>query len=195
MIARAIALLIASVIAPAGARESVPQVKAKLEEPVLEELMGGCSLRCSFVWTVEVSPGGGQRGTRVKVLNDESAQTAWISSHTNGGVGARFRLVFPKKLPAEIEGNTPIYGIDLINGYWKTEELWEQHARVKKARVYYNDRPFRDVQFADSRRWQRLTFPDFYARSGDSMMIEVLEIYPGKSKPLAITELVLEGGH
>ena len=100
-----------------------------------------------------------------------------------------------EKLPAEMEGATPVYGLDLINGCWKSEELWEQHARLKKARLYYNGKPFRDVQFADSRRWQRLTFPDFFVKSGDSMTLEVLEVFPGKGRPLAISEIVLQGGH
>ncbi len=192
MIVRALLIFPVAALAAAAA---VPVVKAKNEEPVLEELLGGCSLRCAFVWTVEVSSGAAGRRTRLTALNDESAQTAWVASGAHGGVGTRIHFVFPKKLPAEMEGATPIYGIDLINGNWKTEELWEQHARVKKARLYYNGKAFRDVQFADSRRWQRLTFPDFFARSGDSMMLEVLEVYPGKGRPLAITELVLEGGH
>lgn len=195
MIARAIALFPVIALAVATAAPAVPAVKAKTEEPVLEELLSGCSLRCSFRWTVEVVTGAAEQGKVIKTLNDENAQTAWIASDVNGGVGTRFRLAFPKKLPAEMEGATPVYGIDLINGYWKTDELWEQHARLKKARLYYNGKPFRDVQFADSRRWQRLTFPDFFVKSGDSMTLEVLEVHPGKGGPLALTEIVLEGGH
>jgi hypothetical protein len=195
MIARALAVLNVVMLSVAAAGDAVPAVKAKTEEPVLEELLGGCSLRCAFRWSVEVTAGTSEQGKAVKFLNDESAQTAWVAPDANGGVGTRFRLLFPKKLPAEMEGAAPVYGLDLINGCWKTEELWEQHARLKKARLYYNGKPFCDVQFADSRRWERLTFPDFFVKSGDSMTLEVLEIFPGKGKPLAITEIVLQGGH
>ena len=195
MFARALPLLNVITLAVATAGDAVPAVKAKTEEPVLEELMSGCSLRCAFRWSVEVAAGASEQGRAVRILNDESAQTAWVAPDANGGVGTRIRLLFPKKLPAEIEGATPVYGLDLINGCWKTEELWEQHARLRKIRVYYNGKPFRDVQFADSRRWQRLTFPDFFVKSGDSMTLEVLEVFPGKGKPLAITEIVLQGGH
>ena len=31
-------------------------IKAKVDEPVLQELMGGCSLKCAFAWSVEVQP-------------------------------------------------------------------------------------------------------------------------------------------
>ncbi|RYD84346.1 MAG: hypothetical protein EOP84_05735 [Verrucomicrobiaceae bacterium] len=172
-------------------------IKADVEEPVLEELMGGCSLKCAFRWYVEAVPGKGGKPQPIKALNDESAQTPWTAPHAprKGGVGTKLRLVFPKKLPAEVEGETPVYGLDLINGYWKNEELWSQYARVKKVRLYYNDKPLCDVAFADSRRWQRSLFPDQMVRSGDSMTIEILEVYPGKKQEVAISELVLQGAH
>jgi hypothetical protein len=168
-------------------------LKAKVAEPVLEELMGGCSMRCAFPWTVAVLDGKGGKAT--KVLNDEKAETAWIAADAKSGVGAKFRLSFPKKLPAEMEGAVPFYGLDLINGAWKSEELWRQHARVKKARLLYNDRPFAEVAFADSRRWQRIHFADIMVHSGDTITFEVLEIYPGEGAPLAISEIVLQGAH
>ncbi|HEV7869511.1 MAG TPA: hypothetical protein VGO90_17610 [Chthoniobacteraceae bacterium] len=179
----------------ARAAESVPQIKAKTEEPVIEEMLGGCSLRCSFQWTVEAQPGAGGKMQPTTILNDESAQTAWVAPEPTTGVGAKFRLSFPDKIPAEMEGQTPFYGLDLINGFWKTEELWKEHARIKKVRLYYNRKPFRDVAFVDSRRWQRVTWPDIMIRSGDSLTVEVLEIYPGTKAGLAVTELVLEGAH
>lgn len=172
-----------------------PTIKAKVEEPVLPELMGGCSLKCGFAWTVEVQAGG-KAGATTKVLNDESADTAWIAPEGTTGIGTRLRIAFPKKLPAEVEGQTPFYGLDIINGVWKSEEQWKTHGRVKKVRLLYRDKPFRDVIFADSRRWQRLEFPDFMVRSGDSLTLEILEVYPGeKGRGAAISEVVLQGAH
>lgn len=171
-------------------------VKAKIEEPVLQELMGGCSLKCGFPWSVEVQAGVGLKSSAVKALNDENADTAWIAPAGTSGVGAKLKLIFPKKLIPEMEGETPFYGLDLINGVGQSEEQWNAHGRVKKVRLYYNGKPFRDVLFADSRRWQRLTFPDFMVRSGDSMTLEILETYPGpKGAGAAITEIVLQGAH
>lgn len=170
-------------------------IKATVEEPALQETMGGCSLLCAFRWTAELIVPNGKSQT-LKALFDESAETAWVagSDPKTSGIGAKIRFVFPAKLPKEMEGNTPVYGLDLINGHWK-EELWEQYGRVKKLRVYYNDKPLRDIAFADSRRWQRTLLPDKMVRSGDSMTIEILEIYPGTKNGLAITEIVLQGAH
>jgi hypothetical protein len=168
--------------------------KAKVEEPVLQELMGGCSLKCAFAWGVEVQIPGA-RSAAVKVLNDDNAESAWIAPEGKSGIGVKFKFVFPKKLPSELQG-TPFYGLDLINGVWKSEEQWKAHGRVKTARLYYNDKPFLDVVFADSRRWQRLAFPDILVHAGDWMTFEILEVYPGANNSgAAITEIVLQGAH
>ena len=168
--------------------------KAKVEEPVLQDLMGGCSLKCAFAWGVEVQAPGA-RPAALKVLNDDNAESAWTAPEGTSGVGVKLKFVFPKKLPAELQG-TPLYGLDLINGVWKSEEQWKAHGRVKKARLYYNDKPFLDVVFADSRRWQRLAFPDIFVHSGDWMTFEILEVYPGANNSgAAITEIVLQGAH
>ena len=112
------------------------------------------------------------------------------------GAGAKLRFVFPKKLAAEMDGETPLYGLDLANGAGQTEEAWKAGGRVKKARLSYNGKPLLDIVFADSRRWQRVSFADIMVRSGDSMTLEILEVYPGeKGAGAAITEIVLQGGH
>jgi len=192
---RSLALL-GALLFQAVAQADPPVLKAKVEEPALLETMGGCSLKCSFAWSVEILGAGEQKPATTKKLNDENAETAWIAADGTSGIGAKLKLIFPKKLHAEIEGQTPLYGLDVINGAWITEQQWKAHGRVKKARLYYREKPFADVTFADSRRWQRLMFPDFFVRSGDSMTIEILEIYPGeKGAGVAITELVLAGGH
>lgn len=89
----------------------------------------------------------------------------------------------------------PFYGLDLINGYWRTEALWRQYARVKTARLLYNGRPLCDVTFADSRRWRRVSLPDVMVHSGDALTFEVLEVYPGEKPGIAISEIVLQGAH
>ena len=172
-----------------------PSLKASVEEPVLQELLGGCSLRCAFPWTVESQPAGGRKAQPVATLNDESAETAWLNPAPEKGGFGKLRLAFPKKIPAEMEGEVPLYGLDLINGHWKSEALWAQHGRVKKARIFYNNKPLRDVLFADSRRWQRVPLPDIMLRSGDALTLEILEIYPGTKPGVAISEIVLQGAH
>jgi hypothetical protein len=190
------ALLAAAALgASPGAHAAPPAVKAVVEEPVVPELMGGCSLRCSFAWSVEALPANGARPVPLKQLNDERAENAWLAEPAAKGVFARLRLAFPKKLPVEMEGTLPLYGLDLINGDWRTEEAWAARGRVKKARLFYNGKPLRDIIFADSRRWQRVELPDIMLRSGDALTLEILEIYPGEKPGVAISEIVLQGAH
>jgi hypothetical protein len=177
----------------ASSHAAPPAVKARTEEPVLEELMGGCSLKCSFDWRAELLVPGAQPQP-VRTLDDDTALTAWAAADPAIGVGVKIRMIMPKK-KADAPPEAPIYGLDLVNGYWKTEELWSKHARVKRARLHYNEKPFRDFTFADSRRWLRVEFPDIFLQPGDVLTFEVLEIYPGKGAGLAITELVLQGAH
>jgi hypothetical protein len=127
-------------------------------------------------------------------LNDESAQTAWVEA----APGARLNFVFPAKLAPELE-RTPVYGFNMINGFWRDEQGWERHARVKRARLLYNDEPLAEIVFADSRRWQEVFFGDIYLRSGDRLALEVLEVYPGAGSKergtVAVSEISLQGAH
>ena len=164
-----VALVMSLAFAGNGSVWAAP--KLKVAEPVLEELMGGCSMRCTFGWSVEVVSGGKRAAT--KVLNDESATTAWIATGPELPV---FHFAFPKRLPKEMEAQVPFYGVDFINGHWATEELWQKHARVRKARLLYNGSLLAVLNFADSRRWQRMELEDIMVRSGDVLTLEVLEV-------------------
>ena len=186
---RSAAFILCLALAAHAAERSA--LKLKVAEPVVEELMGGCSMRCSFAWNVEVVTGG--RRTATKLLNDESAMSAWVAPA--GQELPVFHFAFPKRLPREMEAQVPFYGVDFINGHWSTDEQWEKHARIRKARLLYNGAPLGVLNFADSRRWQRVEFEDIMVRSGDVLTLEVTEIYPGKSGGLALSEVVLQGAH
>ena len=165
-------------------------IQAQVGHPVVQELMGGCSLRCAFPWqTFATLPGQAQ--TPVYTLDDNDKDTAW----TDGVVGAKLFFAFPKKLPRELNG-TPFYGFDIANGDIKTDSTFTQYGRVKKVRLFYNGKVFADVELADSRRWQEVSFDDIMARQGDAFSMEILEVYPGLKYPTAaITELILQGAH
>ncbi len=94
-----------------------------------------------------------------------------------------------------MDGQVPLYGMDIVNGNWKNEDDWKLYGRIKRARLSYNGHPFADVTFADSRRWLKVSFPDIMMKSGDVMTVEVLETYPGTKAGLAISEFVLQGAH
>ena len=183
-------LLLLCLALPRLAAADPQLIQAVVGHPVVQELMGGCSLRCAFPWeTAAILPG--KPPVPVYTLDDNDADTAW----TDAVVGAKLTFQFPKKLPKELN-DTPFYGFDIADGNIKSDSIFKQYGRVKKVRLFYNGRAFADVALADTRRWQEVSFDDIMARQGDIFSMEVLEVYPGAKYPTAaITELILQGAH
>jgi hypothetical protein len=176
------------------AAEDLKPLKPEIGPPVVQELMGGCCLRCAFPWTVEVPNAKGKK-TIDYSTNDSSAETAWIDDSPGTSIGTKLVFRFPQKLPAELQ-ETPFYGIDVASGNLKSEDLWKQYSRVKRARLSYNGKPLYDLVFKDTRRWQKFNFDDILIKAGDQMTLEILEVYPGtRDQHVAITEMVLQGAH
>jgi len=175
----------------------LPVLQARIGEPVLQELMGGCSLKCAFPWEVDIvssATPNDKAGHPVYSTNDDDATSAWVDDSATS-IGTKLIFRFPKKLPKELE-QTPFYGFDIANGYTKSESIWKSYARIKKAKLYYNNKPLYIVDFPDTRRWQQVSFDDIMVRHGESMTLEILEVYPGtKSQDVAVTEIVLQGAH
>jgi len=183
-------LLLLCFALPGLAAGDPPLIQSQVTHPVVQELMGGCSLRCAFPWeTAAILPG--RAPVPVYTLDDNDAYTSW----TDAVVGAKLTFQFPKKLPKELN-DTPFYGFDIADGNIKTEALFKQYGRVKKVRLFYNGHAFADVALADTRRWQEISFDDIMARQGDVFSMEILDVYPGTKYPTAaITELILQGAH
>jgi hypothetical protein len=160
-------------------------LQAKTGPPVVQELMGGCSLTCSFPWNAEASK------EKLAALNDSEAATAW----TGARVGDALVFRFPKDLPRELNG-TPFYGIDVANGRQRPAEEFTEYGRIKAFRLSHNGKPVHTIRLADTRRWQQVEFDDIFLNVGDTIALEILEVYPGKKFPTAaLTEIVLQGAH
>lgn len=82
--------------------QNLPILKARVGQPVLQELMGGCSLKCAFPWEVEVAPAGGAAACSVFATNDDDATTAWIDDGSTS-IGTKLignsRSVSRNKIP------------------------------------------------------------------------------------------------
>ncbi len=183
-------ILLLCLALPCLAAADPPLIQAQVGHPVVQELMGGCSLKCAFPWeTTAVLPG--KSPVPVYTLDDNDEATAW----TDGVVGAKLYFQFPKKLPKELN-DTPFYGFDIADGMVSSDSVFKQWGRVKKVRLYYNGKAFADVALANTRHWQNISFDDIMARQGDIFSMEILEVYPGNKYPTAaITELILQGAH
>ncbi|MGA3170843.1 MAG: hypothetical protein ABSE62_07490 [Chthoniobacteraceae bacterium] len=175
---------------PALASADLPLIQSHVGPPVVPELMGGCSLRCAFPWeTFAILPG--KSPIPVYTLDDNDEFTAW----TDGVVGATLTFHFPAKLPKELN-DMPFYGFDIADGMVSSDSDFKQWGRVKKVRLFYNGKPFAEVQFANTRHWQNISFDDIMADQGDVFSMQILEVTPGtRHATAAITELILQGAH
>lgn len=185
MVVRCLLLFLTCGFLQAG---DIPILKARVGMPVVQELMGGCSLTCSFPWSATDEA---VSSSKISALNDNDAQTAWMEAK----VGEKLLFKFPANLPRELNG-TPFYGIDIANGRLYPERDFKDIGRVKTIRLFHNGKPLYTVELADTRRWQHAEFDDVYLNVGDALTIEIVALYPGKAMDAAaLTEIVLQGAH
>lgn len=169
--------------------ENIPTLHAKVTYPVLQELMGGCSLRCAYFWETL----GGEPAKPAPELCDDDAMTGWMPSRDWQNAPITFHL--PKKLPPECR-NTPFYGLSVANGMIQTLQDFRSYARVKTLGLSLNKKPIARLRLADTWKWQEFHFEDLFLNEGDIIGLSIEEIYPGKdSQQPVITEIVLQGGH
>lgn len=176
----------------ASSSENIPTFHGKVTHPVIQELMGGCSLRCAFFWeTVAGIPGTVKKPA--PELCDDDASSFWISSIEGPGAVIEFRI--PGNLPPECR-DTPFYGIGVADGVIRSPEEFRDNARVKSMTLSVNKKPIAKLRCADTWKWQDFHFPDIKLNQGDVIGLTIDEIYPGGkfSKP-ALSEIVLQGAH
>jgi hypothetical protein len=175
-----------------AADSAPPELRPRIGYPVLQEFMGGCSLRCAFFWeTVAGTPQGPKKSA--SELCDDDASSFWISPLEGPGALIEFRI--PKNLPPDCK-DTPFYGISVVNGVIRSLDEFRDNARVKSMTLAVNQKPIARLRLADTWKWQDFHFPDILLNKGDVISLTVNDVYPGKksSRP-AMTEIVLQGAH
>ncbi len=120
--------------------------------------------------------------------HDDDLRTAWIVKNT--GIGDFLEYYF--------EANSPrITKIIIFNGYIKTPESWINNSRVKKLKMYINNKQYAVLEIADLKKKQIFELEPLQSKvKGKDLVLkfEILEIYEGeKYKDTAITELMFDG--
>jgi hypothetical protein len=186
---RMLAVVIAS--SALNAAPFLPELRPKVGSPVLQQLMGGCSLRCAYFWDTWAGKPGSLKPS--SELCDDDAMTAWISPEQGSGEIIEFRI--PKHLPPSCR-DTPFYGISVANGLIRSLPEYRAHARVKTMTLLVDGQPLATLHLADTWRWQDFYFDDIPLNQGDIITLSIDELYPGKTtQQPAITEIVLQGAH
>lgn len=144
-------------------------------------------------------------------VEDYDLSTAWVPDSRNGGIGEyiEYEFHFPDYAPTY----GGVYQFDgqciIANGYCKSPKVWEENSRVKKIKVYYNDKAIcyvvlQDnwyIQYFDLRKFFINRSRDLYLDApyellnGDRLRFEIVEVYPGsKYKDVAISEFLCTVG-
>ena len=162
----------------------------------------GCSWYCgggpdSIYASSSLAP---QSGIQYDASNahDLSYKTAWVEGAPGNGVGEYLVYRFNPTAPR-------ITTIKIVNGYVKSEKAWQDNARVKKLKMYINNKPFAILNLQDVRNEQIFTFsPIGNANREDwellatkpawTMKFEIMEVYKGaRFEDCAISEIYFDG--
>jgi hypothetical protein len=134
-----------------------------------------------------------------KNAHDLSFNTAWIVGGKGYGIGEYLIYYFRYAAPR-------ITKIIIANGYVKSPEVWQEYSRVKKLKIYIDDKPFAVLNLEDSRREQifefepigkerlNLIWEELEKLPRWTMKFEILEVYSGtKYDNVAISEIYFDG--
>ena len=133
-----------------------------------------------------------------KNIHDLNYKTAWIEGVPGYGIGESITYHFPPQNPR-------ITDIIIVNGYVKSQTVWQDNSRVKKLKMYVDNKPFAILNLTDSREEQTFKFdPLGYGDRDNSNLLqakpwwtikfEILEVYKGdKYDDTAITEIYFDG--
>ena len=121
--------------------------------------------------------------------HDFNHESVWATK--GKGIGESLTYTFEGKCPRVTE-------VKILNGHVKNEKDWRANSRVKKLRMYYNDKPYAILNLEDSRTLQCFsvdtlgyhdeTKPDW------TLKFEILDVYPGANcDDAVIAELYFDG--
>jgi hypothetical protein len=129
-----------------------------------------------------------------KNAHDFNINTTWIEGKVDYGIGEYLEYIFD----TSEKGNHKlgITQIILSNGYKKNKELWNNNSRVKKLKVYVNNKLHCLINLIDCYEFQVVNIDTIMLPINGIMKLkfEIVDVYPGnKYKDTAITELLFNG--
>ncbi|PXX98776.1 hypothetical protein DF185_15470 [Marinifilum breve] len=159
---------------------------------------GGCSWYCGGgpkeVAASSYLKSQGAINYEAQNAHDLNYKNAWVEGVSGYGIGEFLLYTFAG-------ASARITEIKLVNGYVKSKSAWENNSRVKKLKVYIDEKPFVILNLKDIRGVQSFEFkpigkgwdvgmdePDW------TMKFEILEVYKGlKYDDVAISEIYFDG--
>lgn len=153
---------------------------------------GGCSWYCGNGYPTKITASSrlanqGNNNYNEKNLHDLMYNTPWVEGVAGYGEGQWVKYTF--------EANSPrITEIHVVNGYVKSQAAWKNNSRVKRLKVYVNDKPFAILNLEDSRSDQTFKIDPLNDSKVWTMKFEILEVYKGdKYDDTVLSEVYFDG--
>ena len=127
-------------------------------------------------------------------IHDFDLETAWVEGREDYGIGEY--VVYTLDTREKGDHALGVTTIILANGYKKTRRLWELNSRVKKIRMFVDEKSYAVLELLDSFEIQTISIGEIMLPKKGIMRFkfEIADVYPGKKyKDTAITELVFDG--
>ncbi len=129
--------------------------------------------------------------------HDLSYNSAWVEGVKGYGVGEYLLYHFSAQSPR-------ITTITVVNGYVKNETVWKNNSRVKKIKMYIDNKPYAILNLTDQRSEQSFSVPpigndvedwDKLENAPDwTIKFEILDVYKGdKYDDTVISEIYFDG--
>ncbi|WP_194778306.1 NADase-type glycan-binding domain-containing protein [Pararhodonellum marinum] len=131
-------------------------------------------------------------------IHDLDYQTAWIEGVPGYGIGEYVIYHFPPNNPRITE-------IIIVNGYVKSKAAWNENSRVKKLKMFVDDKLLAILNLKDSRQEQHFKFEPLGYHDKDNweqlrtkpwwtIKFEIMDVYEGELYDhTAITEIYFDG--
>ena len=134
--------------------------------------------------------GNGNTTYKPDNIHDFDLFTAWVPDTANGVVGKKVNFHFKPLSPRVNE-------IMIYNGYIKNYDLFKANSRVKKFRLYINNKLYAILELADTTAQQSFSIPPTRSTvKGKDLILtfEIMEVYKGdKYTDVAVSEINFSG--
>ena len=153
----------------------------------------GCSWYCGDGGPIKIKASSrlksqGKNSYNEENLHDFSYKTPWVEGADGYGEGEWGEYTFTANSPRITE-------IRIANGYVKSQTAWQNNSRVKKLKVYVNNKPYAFLNLEDSRSEQTFKIAPLTDKKKQwTMKFEIVEVYKGeKYDDTALSEIYFDG--
>ncbi len=122
--------------------------------------------------------------------HDFDLRTAWVEGVRGCGIGEYIEYYFEALSPRITE-------IRVYNGYYKSEKAWEDNSRIKKFKLYINNKPYAILELQNTRTVQKFKVEPLQSKVKNKDLVlkfEILEVFEGKKwDDVAVSEINFDG--